>query len=570
MSSNATAYGSAELTSHDWWRHAVIYQIYPRSFMDSNGDGVGDLQGIRQKLDYIVSLGVDAIWVCPFVMSPMRDFGYDVSDFIAVDPMFGSIEDFVSLVADAHAAGLKLITDQVWNHTSDQHPWFEQSRLDAVNEKADWYVWADPAEDGGPPNNWRATFGGSAWTFDERRHQYYLHNFLREQPDLNWYNPRVRAALMDVGRFWLDLGVDGFRLDVVNFYAHDRSLRNNPPRPADQPRPAGASLADTYFDYINSGTVSRPETLLFLGEIRDMLDQYPGRFALGEISSAEDALAVAADFVQGRRRLHSVYNASLVTYEPFSKDGLESLIRRATTLIDDHRLCWTFGTHDFPRLKGRWSGRSFSDEAAEHRLDRLLIALLVCLPGSCCIYQGDELGLTQASLSFEQLRDPYGIANYPHIMGRDGCRTPIPWNDASPSAGFSDNEICWLPVPAHHLMLSVSRQEAHDESLLQAYRHFLRWRRAQSALKGSFQWATSAHPHRMLVFDRFDDEQHLRCVFNLDTHDAQINFDEPGWRLLHEPLLSGRLIGDVLRLSGLGAAILERSRTAGRSERADS
>lgn len=529
--------------------------------MDSDGDGVGDLRGIRRKLEYVAALCVDAVWICPFVRSPMRDFGYDVSDFTAVEPMFGSMEDFAGVVEDAHRLGLKVITDQVWNHTSDRHPWFEQSRCDAVNEKADWYVWQDPAEDGGPPNNWRASFGGSAWTFDESRRQYYLHNFLPEQPDLNWYNPRVRAALLAVGRFWLDLGVDGFRLDVVNFYAHDRTLTDNPPRPQSVERPAGASLRDPYFDYINTGTVSRPETLQFLGEIRDLLDQYPGRFALGEISSAEDALAVAADYVQGERRLHSVYNASLVTYEPFTRDHIEDVIRRATTLIPDHRLCWTFGTHDFPRLKGRWSGPAVGDQAAEHRLDRLLIALLVCLPGSCCIYQGDELGLTQATLSFEQLRDPYGITNYPHMPGRDGCRTPIPWTDSAPSAGFSDNDLCWLPIPAHHLALAVELQEAHEGSLLKAYRHFLRWRREQPALRGSFHWAPAPDAEPLLAFDRCQEGQQLRCVFNLAATEARMTLEDSAWRLLHEPLLSGRLRATTLVVPEYGAAVLERQRS---------
>ncbi|HEY8327471.1 MAG TPA: alpha-amylase family glycosyl hydrolase, partial [Rhodanobacter sp.] len=434
-----------------WWQDAVIYQIYPRSFRDADGDGVGDLNGIRDKLGYVAELGADAVWICPFVRSPMHDFGYDVSDFTAVEPMFGTLEDFDALVRQAHALGLRVITDQVWNHTSDQHPWFLESRQSRDNPKADWYVWADPAPHGGPPNNWRSTFGGAAWSWEPRRGQYYLHNFLAQQPDLNWYNPQVRAALLDVARFWLDRGVDGFRLDVVNFYAHDTALRDNPRRPPGAPRPDGAAPDDPYFDDINRGTVSRPETLEFLAEVRALMDEYPGTFTLGEISSAEDALATAADFVRGSHRLHTVYNASLISHEPFTQQTLRALLRRVDALFEDHRICWTFGTHDFPRLKGRWARHRRHGEEVEHRLDRLLIAMLVCLPGSACIYQGDELGLTQAQLTFEQLRDPYGIANYPNILGRDGCRTPMPWTDQPPSAGFSDSASPWLPVPAEHL-----------------------------------------------------------------------------------------------------------------------
>jgi alpha-glucosidase len=541
-----------------WWRNAVIYQIYPRSFCDADGDGVGDLEGIRRKLGYVAALGADAVWICPFVRSPMRDFGYDVADFTAVEPMFGALDDFRALIAEAHALGLKVITDQVWNHTSDQHPWFAESRRSRGNPKADWYVWADPAADGGPPNNWRATFGGSAWTFDEARRQYYLHNFLREQPDLNWYNREVRAALLDVGRYWLELGVDGFRLDVVNFYAHDRTLRDNPRRAPDSPRPAGAAPTDPYFDFINRGTVSRPETLDFLGEIRELIDRYPGRFTLGEISSAEDALGSAADFVRGSRRLHSAYNAALISHEPFTRDGLERLIRRVDSLFEDYRLCWTFGTHDFPRLKGRWARHRRHDDAAEHRLDRLLAALLVCLPGSCCIYQGDELGLSQATLSFEQLRDPYGIANYPHILGRDGCRTPIPWTDAAPSAGFTAGDAPWLPIPAQHLPLAVSVQEADPDSLLRAYRHFLEWRRLQPALAGRVEWPALQGDPSVLVFDRCGGHQHLRCAFNLSAQPAQLQLEDERWQPSHQPLLSGRIVRRTLDLPAFGAAILER------------
>jgi alpha-glucosidase len=540
----------------DWWRDAVIYQIYPRSFFDSDGDGVGDLRGIRDKLRYVAELGADAIWICPFVRSPMHDFGYDVADYTAIEPMFGTLADFDALMADAKALGLRVIIDQVWNHTSIEHPWFRESCESCDNPKADWYVWADPAPDGGPPNNWRATFGGGAWTWEPKRRQYYLHNFLAEQADLNWYDASVRAALIDAGRFWLERGVDGFRLDVVNFYTHDRTLRDNPPRPTGVPRPDGAAPNDPYFDYINRGTVSRNETLPLLGEIRALMDAFPGSFTLGEISSAEDSLQTAAEFVRGKHRLHTAYNASLISDEPFTQQSLRTLLSRVDRLFDDHRICWTFGTHDFPRLKGRWDHRRRHDAELEQRLDRLLIALLVCLPGSCCIYQGDELGLTQAQLTFEQLRDPFGIANYPQILGRDGCRTPMPWTDEPPAAGFSTGATPWLPVPAEHLPLSVARQLRDPHSLLHAYRHFLQWRKSRTALRsGAIRVLDSAAP--VLMFERGSGDDRLLCVFNFSADAGSLRLPSPAWRLCLEAVLDGERHDDRLQLHPYGAAILE-------------
>ncbi|MFC4726982.1 alpha-amylase family glycosyl hydrolase [Coralloluteibacterium thermophilus] len=543
-----------------WWRDAVIYQVYPRSFQDSGGDGVGDLAGIRRRLPYIADLGADAVWISPFVRSPMKDFGYDVSDFRAIEPMFGDMAAFDALVADAHALGLKVLMDQVWNHTSDRHPWFVESRASRDNPRADWYVWADPAADGGPPNNWRSAFGGSAWTFDPGRRQYYLHNFLAEQPDLDWHNPEVRAAMIAIGRFWLERGVDGFRLDVVNFYAHDRSLADNPPRPPDVPRPAGAGRGDPYFDHINRGTVCRPETLAMLGELRALADAYPGTVLLGEVSSAEDSLAAAADYVAGDGRLHLAYNSALVTDEPFTAEGLHALIARAQALFPDHRLCWTFGTHDFPRLKGRWAEHARHAEALERRRDALLAALLATLPGACCIYQGDELGLPQAQLAFEQLRDPFGIANWPHVLGRDGCRTPMPWTDAAPHGGFSSAPQTWLPMPAEHLALAVSRQQGDPGSLLETYRGLLRWRRRTPALRGG---ALRLFPVQgpVLAFARGSGRGRVVCAFNLSPEAATRGLEAMAAGGTHCRALAGdcRIEGDVLVLPGFGAAVLEGS-----------
>lgn len=540
--------------AHDaWWQHAVIYQIYPRSFQDATGDGIGDLAGVRQRLAHVRDLGAEAVWICPFVRSPMRDFGYDVSDYCAVEPMFGTLADFDALLAQAHMLGLRVIIDQVWNHTSDQHPWFQESRRDRHNDKADWYVWADAAPDGGPPNNWLATFGGSAWAFDDVRRQYYLHNFLAQQPDLNWYNPKVRQALMQVGRFWLERGVDGFRLDVVNFLAHDRTLADNPRRPADVPRPAGASPKDPYFEYIHTGTVSRPETLAFLEEIRALMDEYPGTMTLGEISSAEDPLGTAAAFVSGRHRLHTAYNSALISPMPYSAAYLSHLIGTVLARFADGFCCWTLGTHDFPRLKGRWHAHGRHDDVLEKRREEMLLALLLALPGSCCIYQGDELGLTQAQLSFEQLRDPYGIANHGNVESRDGCRTPMPWEADAPQGGFTTGTP-WLPIPADHLALAVDQQSGDADSLLRTYRELIAWRRASPALR-TREIALIHAEEPVLVFERGAGAQRLLCAFNLGPQPQGVQVGA-GWRVAESPRHAAELQGDRLSLPGFGCAFL--------------
>lgn len=545
--------------SADWWRDAVIYQIYPRSFMDSTGDGTGDLDGITARLDYVAELGADAIWVSPFVQSPMYDFGYDVSDFCAIEPMFGTMDGFRRMLERTHQLGMRLIMDQVWNHTSHLHPWFAESRNSRDNPWADWYVWADPAPDGGPPNNWRATFGGSAWTLDEPRGQYYLHNFLTQQPDLNWYNPDVRAAMLDIGRFWLDEGVDGFRLDVINFLGHDRSLADNPLRPANMHRPAGAEPKDPYFNTINSGNVCRAEALPWLSEIRAMLDEYPERMALGEISSAEDTLAAASDYVHGSDRLHSAYNAALISHEPFTRGGLTDVIERIETLFPDHRICWTFGTHDFPRLKSRWWNHGDSVIEHGHSLDRLLCLLLVTLPGSACIYQGDELGLPQAQVAFDQMQDPFGIANYPLLLGRDGCRTPMPWNADAPGAGFSTTDETWLPIADAHRPLAVDRQEASPDSLLQFYRDAIRWRHESPAL-GCGRLRLLPTPDPVLAFERTHPEQPLWCAFNLADHSVTISSPEGFAQRAAEHLSPWAPKNGHITLPPYGCALLAPSR----------
>ncbi|WP_017661102.1 alpha-glucosidase [Baaleninema simplex] len=538
--------------NREWWRSATVYQVYPRSFADSNGDGIGDLQGIVNKLDYIADLGVDAVWVSPFFKSPMKDFGYDISDYRAVDPIFGTMDDFKTLLDRAHQRGLKVLIDQVWNHTSDRHPWFLESRSSRDNPKADWYVWADAKPDGSPPNNWLSTFGGRAWTWDEGRQQYYLHNFLAEQPDLNWYNPEVIDAILDVARFWLDMGVDGFRLDVVNFFTHDRQLRDNPPRPDSVPRPAGADINDPFFDRINLYNFCQPKTLELLEKIRSLTDRYPGTTTLAEISSAEDTVGISSEYVRGNKRLHMAYNSSLMTPEPLDYQRLCDIVRSVEQRFGDSVICWTGGTHDFPRLKSRWMKFLIDDAFTHEAFDHMFAALLLSLRGSCCIYQGDELGLTQAVIPYDKMQDPFGLAGYPKVLGRDGSRTPMPWEKEGVNAGFTTAKEPWLPIPDEHLEKAVDEQERHANSLLNKYRRLLHWRKQQPALiRGKLHLLETPEP--LFGIERYCDEQRLLCLFNLSP--KAVHFDVstyPNCREAKEPDFSVRQYDETIELPAYG------------------
>jgi alpha-glucosidase len=490
--------------NNHWWRGAAIYQIYPRSFQDSNGDGIGDLQGITQRLPYIAKLGVDAVWISPFFTSPMKDFGYDVSDYCDVDPIFGNLQDARDLVAKAHALGIKVIIDQVLSHTSDQHPWFQQSRQDPSNARADWYVWADAQPDGTPPNNWISIFGGSAWQWDTRRCQYYLHNFLASQPDLNYHNPDVQDAILATVRFWLELGVDGFRLDTANFYFHDKQLRSNPAREL------GAHEKDKganpYGWQRHLYCKSQPENLVFLERLRALLDEYPGTTTVGEIGD-DDGIARMAEYTSGTKRLHMAYSFDLLGD---NKDAahLRKTVGQFQAQAADGWPSWALSNHDVKRLASRWGGAQ-----PDMRMLRLVAAMQMCLRGSPCIYQGDELGLTEATLRFEDLQDPAGIAMWPKLPGRDGCRTPMPWVSAAAHAGFSTGKP-WLPVAQEHVALAVDTQEAQPDSLLNFYRHLLQWRKTQSVIVQGSLTFLGEHP-QVLAFSRQQSTETLVCVFNM-------------------------------------------------------
>ena len=531
------------MSTAPWWRGAVIYQIYPRSFQDSNGDGIGDLPGIIQRLDYVASLGVDAIWISPFFRSPMADFGYDIADYRDVDPMFGTLADFDLLIATAHRLGLKVIIDQVLSHTSIEHAWFKESRSSRDNPKADWYVWADPSPDGTPPNNWLSLFGGGAWQWEPRREQYFLHNFLASQPDLNFHNPDVQQATLDNVRFWLDRGVDGLRLDAINFCFHDRQLRNNPAKPAELRTGRGFSPDNPYAYQYHWYNNTQPENLEFLQRLRALMDEYPEVAALGEISS-EDSLATMAEYT-GPERLHMGYSFELLTPD-FSAAHVATTVRELEAKMSAGWPCWSISNHDVQRVATRWGGAN-----PPPHLAATLSAMVCSLRGSVCVYQGEELGLPEAEIPFELLQDPYGIAFWPNFKGRDGCRTPMPWQ-AVDQGGFTAGHP-WLPVPDCHLRLNVQAQEAEAGSALQRFRQFLRFRREQPALRwGTVQLIEIAEP--VLAFVREHAGQRVLAAFNFSAQPQRLSL--PGcadFVSLHgHGLVEGRLDQGGIELPGFG------------------
>jgi alpha-glucosidase len=500
--------------NEDWWRGAVIYQVYPRSFFDSNGDGIGDLPGVTAKLDYIAQLGVDAIWLSPFFRSPQRDFGYDVSDYIDVDPIFGTLADFDLLLARAHALGLKVLIDQVWSHTSNEHGWFKESRTGRENTRADWYVWSDPRPDGAPPNNWLSVFGGPAWTWEPRRRQYYLHHFLSHQPALNLANPVVVDALIETGAFWLERGVDGFRLDAVDFMTHDPLLRDNPP----QVQRGGAVPLKLFGMQRHVHDMVRPETGAVLGRIRQLTDRYPGTTTLGEVSSQEGALTRVLGYTGAETQLHTAYTLGVMKggfgHAAF-RNALGDVLRQGET----GWISWSFSNHDVERVASRWNPTPGSPPPAG--FTRLLMALLLSLRGSVTIYQGEELGLPEAELAPEDMRDPFGIAYWPEFRGRDGSRTPMPWQHDAPQAGFTIGQP-WLPVSPEHPALAVDVQETDGGALLHAWRGFLAWRKAHPALvSGALRPLDLPAP--VLGFVREGEDERIACLFNLSGADAVVD-----------------------------------------------
>ena len=499
-----------------WWRSAVIYQIYPRSFCDANQDGIGDLSGIVEELDYVAELGVDIVWISPFYVSPMKDFGYDVADYREVDPIFGRMDDFVTLVEKANKLGLKVMADMVLSHTSDQHSWFCESRASKDNKKADWYVWANPKLDGTPPNNWLSIFGGSGWEWDTHRQQFYLHNFLSAQPDLNFHNPDVVEAVLGVVEFWLRLGVKGIRLDTVNWYFHDQKLRDNPPNRGELLKYAPESSNYVMQEHIYSK--SRPEVLPFLEKLRGLLDKYDA-ISLGELT-AKRAVEMTAAYTEVNKRLHMVYTFGLLT-ETFSAAYFKRTICEVESQLGSGWVCWAFSNHDVVRVVSRWRRK----EVSVTQQAKFLLAFLLSLRGAVCLYQGEELGLMEAEIAFEDLQDPYGIRLWPEFKGRDGCRTPMPWQAADLNGGFSAAKP-WLPVPSDHLAKSVDVQLLDEASVLNFCRFLLRWRKSLPAMRGgAMRLLEVADP--LLVFERSYEGQTVLAVFNLGEEAGE--FDCSGY-----------------------------------------
>ena len=532
----------------DWWRGAVIYQIYPRSFQDSNGDGIGDLGGIVQRLPHIAGLGADAVWISPFFTSPMKDFGYDVSDYCDVDPMFGSLADFDAVITAANTLDLKVMIDLVLSHTSDAHPWFARSRGDRTNDKADWYVWADPKPDGAPPNNWLSVFGGSAWAWDARREQYYLHNFLTSQPDLNLHCPAVQEALLDVVRFWLKRGVHGFRLDTINFYFADKYLRDNPSLPKALRNDSIAPGVNPYNHQLHLFSKNQPENLDFLRRFRAELEPY-GAAAVGEVGDAQRGLEIMAEYTSGGDKVQMCYPFELLQPKRATAQVLEQTFARLTAAAPDAWPCWAYSNHDTVRHITRWG---LSDAAA-----RAYTTLLMCLRGSVCLYQGEELGLPEADIAFEDLQDPYGIEFWPEFKGRDGCRTPMVWEADNRLGGFSSAAKAWLPVPAEHLGRAVSRQATDPASLMAHYRAALALRRAHPVLRTGTMTPLVAQGD-VVRFMRQDGVETLFCAVNLGDAPADVALPEGAWTATGAGLDLAPVQGGTARLGPWQACLARR------------
>jgi len=512
-----------------WWQRAVVYEIYPRSFQDSNGDGIGDLNGILQRLDYLVWLGVDAIWITPIYPSPMVDFGYDVADYCAISPLFGTMEDFDHLLAEVHRRGLRMILDFVPNHTSDQHPWFLESRSSRDNPKRDWYLWRDY------PNNWASNFGGSGWEFDEATQQYYYHSFLKQQPDLNWRNPAVRSAMYDALRFWLRRGVDGFRVDVMWLMIKDDQFRDDPPNLGYQ---LGQASSNRYLPLYNS---NRPEVHELVAEMRTVIDEFPERVLIGEIYlPIPQLMTYYGDDLRGA---NLPFNFQLLQCAWSAKSLAHVIAEYEAALPPGAWPNWVLGNHDQARIASR-IGTSLAPAAA---------MLLMTLPGTLTLYYGEELGMTNAAIPPEDVQDP-AEKNEPGIgQGRDPERTPMPWH-SSPNAGFTTGSP-WLPLSADHTRVNVAALEQDPQSILHLYRRLIALRAELPLLIGG-RIEDLAAENDVLRYRRTDAGERLEVLLNL-SHDPATVSVEAGTILLSTYLDNeGESVGGALHLRPAEAVIL--------------
>jgi len=494
-----------------WWRDGVVYQIYPRSFADSNGDGIGDLPGITGKLDYLADLGIDAIWLSPINPSPDVDFGYDVSDYKAIDPKYGTMDDFYNLTEQAHQRKIRVILDLVLNHTSDQHPWFVESRSSRDNPRRDWYLWRDnPSSKSLPPNNWQSVFGGKGWEYDEKTGQYYYHMFDKQQPDLNWRNPAVREEMMSVFRFWVEQGVDGFRLDVFNEYFKDAQFRDNPKKWGIQPFDQQKHLYDT----------DQPEMMGVVSEIRQILDEYPERYAVGETFMAD---AKKAAKYSGEGKLHATFDFSFM-HNPWNPERfLKSILETEKLFTEKSWPNYVMNNHDNPR-----SATRYKTPDNDERL-KVAAGMLLTLRGTPFLYAGEEIGMRDTSVSRGEIQDPIGLHYWPMHKGRDGCRSPMQWSTKS-QAGFTQGKP-WLKVHPNYLKRNVTLQKADPKSLFNFYRAILHLRKSNSALRQGMFIPLTYHPKQVLGYLRQDSDQTVLVALNF------------GWRKVK--LASGLKLGDT-------------------------
>lgn len=502
-----------------WWRDGVIYQIYPRSFADSNHDGIGDLKGIISRLDYLADLGVDGLWLSPINPSPDRDFGYDVADYYGIDPKYGSMADFETLLTEAHKRNLHIMMDLVLNHTSDQNDWFVQSRTSRDNPYRDWYLWRDGKANGVPPNNWESIFGGKAWTYDSQTGQWYYHMFAKEQPDLNWRNSVVRQEMMNIFNYWMQKGVDGFRLDVFNEYFKDAQFRDNPTKFGIR----GFDRQRHIYD------VDQPEMMDVVEEIRSTMDQFPERYVVGETYMA--GIERAVEFT-GTKRLNAAFDFSLLHCKWDAAQFLKIIQRWDGLNEDDHWPNNVMNNHDNPRSATRY-GRGEDDE----RL-KVAAALLLTLRGTPYLYQGEEIGMRDISLKRSELQDPVGIRYFPFNKGRDGCRSPMQWNGTE-YAGFSDVKP-WLKVHPNHVTRNVENQSGDARSLLNFYRSLLHLRKASTALRrGMFQPITY-DPKRLLAYLRQDNTETILVAMNFGRRKVKLALGDTLVHRRWELLLSSK------------------------------
>jgi alpha-glucosidase len=525
-----------------WWRNGIFYQIYPRSFQDSDANGIGDLVGIINRLSYLVTLGVDAIWLSPIFPSPMVDFGYDISDYTGIDPLFGTLEDFDALVRAAHSSDLKIILDLVPNHTSDQHPWFVASRESRDNPRRDWYIWRDPGPDGGPPNNWLSEFGGSAWTYDAATEQYYYHAFLAQQPDLNWRNPAVREAIYDVMRFWLRRGVDGFRVDVIWHLIKDAQFRDNPPNPHHhEGRPPNEKLLTQY-------STDQPEVHEVIAEMRRVTDEFDSRVLIGEIYLPVQRLV--AYYGNDLTGAQMPFNFALIS-TMWSARSIERIIADYEGALPAGAWPnWVLGNHDRPRVASR-----VGVEQA-----RVAAMLLLTLRGTPTLYYGDEIGMRQLLIAPDQVQDPFE-KNVPGIgVGRDGCRTPMQWN-ATPNAGFSTVRP-WLPVAHDFVRENVVHLDADDRSILSLYKALIRLRKQLPPLvTGAYEPIPAQGD--LLLYRRRDDTSAVVVALNLGAEPVSVTSSSIGFGseilLSTLPDRNGDNIEGVLELRANEGVIIGRS-----------